>query len=264
MSDLCREKERLLPVAVDRSVRDALGSEIRAVTFDFWNTLFQVGPIMPWRLLQAIDFLRERGSELSDEQIAAHFAEAQRLNDQRWRAGQHFGGAGVAGHLLEAAFGTAREAEVGLLLERFQEPADPSQPVQPVPGVGAALARLRTAGCVMGIVSDTGFLTGASLRRLLEREGLAEYFEPTALAFSDEVGMPKPHPAMFGTALGGLGQDPAAAAHVGDLRFTDVAGSRSIGMFSVRFNGCFDDQESLPDADLVLAAYEELPAVLGF
>ena len=242
----------------------ALASELKAVTFDFWNTIFQPGPILPGRLLQASAFLRERGAGLSDVQIEAAFEEASRLNDSRWRAGEHFGGEGVARHLLRAAFGSAPAAEVRTLLDRFQEPADPSQPIRPVPGVGEALAALRSSGCVLGIVSDTGFLTGRSLRRLLRTEGLDVYFEPTALAFSDEVGRPKPDSAMFASALSGLGHQAADAAHVGDLRFTDVAGSRAFGMLSVRFNGCFDDQEELSDASVVVSCYEELPAALGF
>ena len=242
-----------------------MGSELTAVTFDFWNTLFRVTPVMPGRLLQASAFLREHGSELGEAEVAEHFAVAQRLNDERWRAGEQFGGIGVARHLIDAILGPAADRQlVALLNERFQAPAQPGCPPVPAPGVGAALARLATAGCRLGIVSDTGFLSGVSLRRLLEQAGLAVHFEPGALAFSDEVGVPKPNPRMFARALAGLEVEPGAAAHVGDLRFTDVAGARAAGLRSIRYAGLFDDTAELPEADVVVWDHEELPAALGF
>ena len=74
-----------------------------------------------------------------------------------------------------------------------------------------------------------------SLRRQLERHGLLDYFDHWS--FSDEVGWYKPAPQIFEHALAGLGvTEPARAAHVGDLRRTDVAGARAHGLLSVRYS----------------------------
>ena len=84
-------------------------------------------------------------------------------------------------------------------------------------------------------------------------------------SFSDEVGAYKPDPAIFEHALAGLGGvAPSSAAHVGDLRRTDVAGARAMGMTAVRYTGAFDD-DSQPDPEghHVVGAHAELPGVLG-
>ena len=54
----------------------------------------------------------------------------------------------------------------------------------------------------------------------------------------------------------------AEAVHVGDLKFTDVAGARSAGMRVVRFTGCADDLEDGPEADAVISSHAELEGAL--
>ena len=69
---------------------------------------------------------------------------------------------------------------------------------------------------------------------------------------------------IFDHALGGLGVDAAHAAHVGDLRRTDVAGARAMGMVAVRYTGVFDDDtQPEPEGDHVVDHHAKLPAVLG-
>ncbi|HEX2849904.1 MAG TPA: HAD hydrolase-like protein, partial [Acidimicrobiales bacterium] len=65
--------------------------------------------------------------------------------------------------------------------------------------------------------------------------------------------------------LGGLGGVvPERAAHIGDLRRTDVAGALGMGMLSLRYTGVFDDADfDGPDAHHVLASHADLPAILG-
>ena len=66
-------------------------------------------------------------------------------------------------------------------------------------------------------------------------------------SFSDEVGWYKPAPEIFRHALDGLGGvAPERAAHVGDLRRTDVAGARAMGMTAVRYRGVVRRHERRP------------------
>ncbi|NNL67114.1 MAG: HAD-IA family hydrolase, partial [Myxococcales bacterium] len=81
--------------------------------------------------------------------------------------------------------------------------------------------------------------------------------------FSDEVGVPKPHPRIFRAALEPLGVDPAQALHVGDLLHTDVAGARSFCMASVRIRALHDDPSALPEADFVVDSHAELRTLFG-
>jgi putative hydrolase of the HAD superfamily len=114
----------------------------------------------------------------------------------------------------------------------------------------------------IGIVCDVGMTPSTALRAHLRRHGLLEHF--THWSFSDEVGVYKPAPEIFEHALTGLGRvAPDRAAHVGDLRRTDVAGARAMGMTAVRYTGVFDDDTvDLPEADHVVADLARVPEVL--
>jgi FMN phosphatase YigB (HAD superfamily) len=56
---------------------------------------------------------------------------------------------------------------------------------------------------------------------------------------------------------------PERALHVGDLRRTDVAGGRAVGMATVRIRFRHDDDSELPDADHVVDSHAELAELLG-
>jgi len=111
------------------------------------------------------------------------------------------------------------------------------------------------------VVCDTGLTPGRVVRRHLERVGLLSLLD--VHVFSDEVGVPKPDPRVFRAALAPFGVPPAEAAHVGDLRRTDVAGARGMGMTSVRLCEPHDDEVDLPDADHVVRGLAELVPLLG-
>jgi putative hydrolase of the HAD superfamily len=151
-----------------------------------------------------------------------------------------------------------------------------------LPGAAAMLMRLRDAGIRRALVCDTGFSPGRVVRILLERVDLLHLLEATA--FSDEIGCPKPHPAPFRSVLDGLGVLPAHAVHVGDLRRSDVAGARALGMGSIRLALHHNDVDprdasgggvidcaiagcnpacARPEADVVARHYGEVARALG-
>jgi putative hydrolase of the HAD superfamily len=100
------------------------------------------------------------------------------------------------------------------------------------------------------------------LREHLIRHGVLPLFDHWS--FSDEVGAYKPSPVIFEHALAGLGgPTPERVAHVGDLRRTDVAGARAMGMTAIRYAGIFDDDSAdQPEADHVVTDHADLPAIL--
>ena len=103
-----------------------------------------------------------------------------------------------------------------------------------------------------------------TLRHLLDRHGLLGHFDHWS--FSDEVGVYKPDAAIFRDALAGLGGvDPTEAAHIGDLRRTDVAGARAMGMLALRYRGANDDHDEShgPEADVVVDDHAELLGILS-
>jgi putative hydrolase of the HAD superfamily len=93
------------------------------------------------------------------------------------------------------------------------------------------LEALREHGLKLGLVSNA-FDPGWLLHRDLEQMGLAERLDFSV--FSSEVGMRKPHPAIFERALTALGAAPERTLFVGDRLYEDVRGAGELGMTTVQ------------------------------
>jgi putative hydrolase of the HAD superfamily len=92
------------------------------------------------------------------------------------------------------------------------------------PEVPEALAALRAAGVRLAVTSNFD----PRLPRLLADTGLAASLE--VVVFSAEVGVEKPHPAIFEELLGALELPASEVLHVGDSRRDDVEGALAVGM----------------------------------
>jgi len=240
-------------------VADAL----KAITFDFWGTLFEWNGWAADIRRQAVrDFVARHRAELSPQVVDEAFAAGLAAQDAAWRKSDHFGPAAIIEHFL-AELRLEAPPESRAELQRLIEDPVPERVLTPIAGVEAAITRLRDRGLRLGIVCDSGMMVGRVLRGQLQRTGLAPHFVAEALAFSDEVGVTKPRPEIFRKALAGLGAAPSEAAHIGDLRFTDMAGARALGMRAVRFRGFNDDTGDGPEGDVAIDSYAELEAALG-
>lgn len=236
---------------------------IRGVTFDFWNTLVREHDGARERRIASIGaVLTELERPRTVDEIEAVIDGLRVWFDARW----------IDNLVVDPDVGAAKlVAELALdddptvvaaLADVFHAGGDPSL-LTVAPGVGTALSDLRAAGVRVGIICDTGFAPGATLRRYLEHHELLQHFDHWS--FSDEVGVFKPDPAIFAHAASGLGiDDPATLAHVGDLRRTDVGGAVAMGWTAVRYRGLNDDLDAgSPDASIVIDHHAELGAVLG-
>jgi HAD superfamily hydrolase (TIGR01509 family) len=236
---------------------------IRAVTFDYWNTLMyeQAGAARNRRIDAWLGILEGVGFKVERERLHAVFEESWRRFTERWTANQQVRAAEAAEEIVED-LGFRVPADVRRdLVEAFALGAHATE-LHNTEGIAECLAALRDAGVRIGIICDVGITPSVTLRRHLEDRGLLGYF--AHWSFSDEVGVYKPDPVIFRHALAGLGGiDPADAAHVGDLRRTDIAGARAMGMTSVRYTGVFDD-DSLPEPEghLVTDDHRRLPDLL--
>jgi putative hydrolase of the HAD superfamily len=239
----------------------------RAFTFDLWNTLIVANAdwadVREARLNHLADWLLSLGAARPRDEIADVYTAAQALADELQEAEQKtLDAAGLVarmtGQLGVDADDTARAA-----LQELLEDALPQEPFHATDAVVEVLADLRARGVRLGLVSNLGWTPGRVMRREMARVGVLEFFDDEALAFSDEVGVVKPHPAIFERALTALGVAADEAVHVGDLKLTDVAGARALGMRTVRYAGVHDDPTDAPDADIVVADYRELPAAAG-
>lgn len=238
-------------------------SPLHAVTFDCWGTLiFEPDPLPSFA--RRLEALRRAAQEAG---VSAGAARLQGCLERGWRQQIALWEEGVGSGAREIA-GWAL-AELGVddedLTERLGlELGDAALVGEVVALAGAreTLARLAGAGVRRALVCDTGFTPGRVVRQLLDREGLLEHLE--VCVFSDEAGVPKPHPRVFQAALDSLDAAPADAAHVGDLRRTDIAGGRAAGMGTVRIRWHHDDDSEHPEADAVVDSHAHLLEILGF
>ncbi|MBS1680045.1 MAG: HAD family hydrolase [Actinobacteria bacterium] len=234
---------------------------LRAVTFDFWNTIAVepvAGSMQDARRAAVLAACEANGVEMDTARLDDRVGEVIRSRERSWTEGVHVSPTEGAQQLVdaldlepgdgeavvEAFLGAGRGVELGL-----------------APGIGPTLERLRADGFALAIVCDAGFTGGAILRDFLASQGLLDHF--SGWAFSDEVGAYKPAPEIFEAALTALDTSPADAVHIGDLRRTDVAGASAIGMRSIRYRGLADDTSPGPDADFVVDSHKDLPGLIA-
>jgi putative hydrolase of the HAD superfamily len=239
-----------------------------AVTFDFWQTL-----CLPdedrgrgRRLVLTRSVLDSEGIAVTDEEIDGAMLTVLERFDEAWAANRQFVARDAVDVLAELIAPTLSDDGRARLAARYEAPGEALAPL--APNITETLRALKDAGLRLGIICDVGMIPSPLLRSTLERHGILDLFDHWS--FSDEVGIYKPSPEIFQHALTGLGGvEPARAAHVGDLRRTDIAGARASGMTSVRYRGWYDDTKSgmesdeLPDADHVIDDHAELPPLLG-
>ncbi|MEO8089173.1 MAG: HAD-IA family hydrolase [Gemmatimonadales bacterium] len=195
---------------------------LRAVLFDAGNTLLFLDYARMARAVGAA-----LGFPLTGEGLASHAPEAAQAmerasGDDTERASTY----------LEALFRFS-----GVPAERMREVRDCLRELHRERHLWCtvrertreALARLRAAGIRLGIVSNSD----GRVEQALTVAGLRDYFD--VVVDSGLVGVEKPDPAIFRTALDALGVAPEEALYVGDLYEVDVLGARAAGIEAVLF-----------------------------
>jgi putative hydrolase of the HAD superfamily len=236
---------------------------IRAVTFDFWETLVHDTPDnlraqSEMRVDGIADVLERAGRGLPRDELAAGYERSASVLAKRYWS-RHRDPSyreqvqvvleciapGIAAALPPALFEQAVEAYISPVL--FHPPGL-------TPAAAEAVSRLARQGRILGIISNTGRTPGIVLRRVLEAYGLLDRF--SVISYSDEVGTRKPDPAIFHRTLERAGVSPAEAVHVGDNAVDDVMGARDAGMRGVHYAV---SGPGAPLADLVVSDLGELP-----
>ncbi len=239
-----------------------------AVTFDLWNTLLVARPedFRGRRIDLWLAALAEAQVDIDAGAIDACFERLLAVFDERWHANEQFTAIEAAAWAMDDLGLDPPPQLRAALLGAFVWTGDEVLP-ELAPGVREVLEVLAASDVRIGIVCDVGMTPSTSLRRFLAAHEVLDHFDHWS--FSDEVGVYKPHAAIFEHALLGLGGiDPARAAHIGDLRRTDVAGARAMGMRAVRYSGVHDDApaggDDHPEGHEVVGHHAELLALLGF
>jgi HAD superfamily hydrolase (TIGR01549 family) len=242
---------------------------LRAVTFDFWQTLVAETPgqMRAMQLERWSTSLAEAGQRRSAAEIEAAFAANWERFEERWNAntGQYTPADAVT-FVTEHLGVTTADGLHEHLVDHYRVVGETAE-LRVAPGAEDCLRTLRDAGAQLAIVCDVGLTSSPTLRARLESSGLLRWFD--AWSFSDETGWFKPAPEAFLHALDALGADPSEAAHVGDNARTDVAGAKALGMVAVQYMGLaldpprYPSQRPSPEADHVIDDLSALPAVLA-
>ncbi|GAA6733158.1 HAD family hydrolase [Thermus oshimai] len=200
----------------------------KAITFDFWGTLFTEGPaflekVMPARYEILLDALSEAGHPAEEGEVREAYRQAALAFEEAWRAGEHLSTYDRVARIF-ALLGAPHDPGLIALTARRLEESSLLVDLTPLPGVSALKELAKRYP--LAIVSDTGVTPGRLLREHLKRQGL-DLFQ--AYSFSDETGFVKPRPEAFRVALEALGVAPEEALHVGDLPHTDIKGAFGAG-----------------------------------
>lgn len=241
---------------------------IRAVTFDFWQTLVDDTPenlAAQQRLrLEALRAaLAGAGMPLDRAAVEAGFGRSQQVLDARfWSQHRDPTFPEQVGIVLDCVAPGAATRVTGETLEALRRGyAEPVLRFPPAlcPGAAEAVRALAARGVALGIISNTGRTPGTVLRRFLEGHDLLRYFR--AVTYSDEIGRRKPDGEIFRRTLAQLGPElgavPAEIAHIGDNPDADVAGARGMGIRAVHYAA--GGRTPSPLADLVVTDLAELP-----
>lgn len=231
---------------------------IKAVSFDFYNTLVRFWPALE-DIQQAA--CREMGLNVLRRDLRRGYAVADvlfnRANEEEplalrsaERRLQFF--AEYERVLLEEAgvpvtTGLARQIwELAISVPKDFAVFDDTIP---------ALSRLRDQGYRLGVTSNLRRDTGGICRELGLAELLDFYVTP------EQTGLEKPHPPIFLEAIQQGRAAPQESVHVGDQYRSDVLGARAVGMYGVLLDrgGWHRSVDDCPR----IASLDELPALLA-
>lgn len=238
--------------------------EIKAISFDFWNTLFKEQPggfrlYQERRLRLLREVVRAQGDITDAELERACSLEAEShyhiwIDEHRTLTATE-----RVTKILDILAIRLLDDVTAQIANAFEEGILEYPPVL-VEGAGEVIEHL-ARHYNLGIISDVGFSPGRVLKSVLDQAGLLECFD--SLVFSDEAGRSKPHREVFERTARSLGAHPAEIVHIGDLEHTDIKGAKMAGYRAIRFSGVTPmDEEETTIADRVTSDFYELPRLI--
>jgi HAD superfamily hydrolase (TIGR01549 family) len=237
---------------------------LRALTFDYWDTLYQSGALparVALRRSAVGALLGAYGRPLPEEELRALY-EASGREAERWWSEDHRGYTtdDRLRWIMEHAAVTPREQCAHMAAAA--DAVDNALLMLPPAMLAGAWPMLRTLSrqLPLAVVSDTGFASGRAQDRLLEKDAARGFFAATV--YSMDIGHAKPRPEIFAAAVAALGVPASDILHVGDNERTDVRGALDAGFRAVRLDVVRPGGPS--EAEFVARSFEELTAyVLG-
>jgi len=201
-------------------------SRLRAILFDVDDTLCATTEFAQRARRNAVRAMIAAGLDHDEETVLTELREV--ISEFSSNYEHHFdklllrletdGGRAPANRALVIAAGVAAYHDT-----KFRE-------LKPFPGVHELLSELQQAGVQLGVI--THGLAVKQAEKLI-RLGLTRYLDPRAIFISDQIGISKPNPKLYQTALRELGLEPGEVMYVGDNPAGDIAPPGSLGMITV-------------------------------
>lgn len=205
---------------------------IRAITFDYWMTLFREHDRDLRHEHRVEAFCKATGAPQPDVSRALQAAHEDffrvHVSEQRTL------------EPVDAVHMVCRDLDITLtdaVVRDLAHAFGTSILVYPPQLIEGALDAVKAAAArsPIGIISDSGMSPGSSLRKLLDLHGFTPWF--TTMTFSDELGVAKPQAAMFERTATAMGVATSELLHIGDLEPTDIAGVHAVGGIGALFAG---------------------------
>jgi len=219
---------------------------LRAVIFDYGNTLIGIDPSTPsWRTDYAdvvarpgaerlAAYLAERGTLGSSPEpgrFIDRFLEIRERNRERAeKTGKEITAETSLSEALTDAGGSppdaARLREAIAVYFTVEE-----ERIVELAGATETLETLRAAGLRIGLLSNA--TDGRYVERVASNLGMRPFFDPFVV--SADIGVRKPLPEAFHAVLDRWALPAASIAMVGDSLYHDVGGANRLGLHSVHF-----------------------------
>ncbi|MCK4672351.1 HAD family hydrolase [candidate division WOR-3 bacterium] len=224
---------------------------IKAITFDFWETIICAIDYSDVRINFLTRILEIEGFSKNRKLIKDAYLSAQKAFYNTWKNEQKYIAA------LERTESILKTLEINLsnkskhnIIKHFEEITLLAPP--PLMNDSEMVLKSLYNNYRIGLICDSGLSPGKILRKILKYHNVLKYFCCTI--FSDEIGRNKPNPIVFKQALNKLEVKPPEAMHIGDLLETDIAGAKAVGMKTVWFNWKNESKKSktniVPDYEI--------------
>ena len=247
-----------------------MGTKLKAITFDLWDTIVHDDSDEAKRTAQGLRSKKaerrhllwealNRQSPIDQAAVNLAYDVGDAAFNRVWHD-QHV--TWTIGERLQVILkGLGRslpEVEFARVAREHEEMEIKIRP-DLIPGIAEALQALhgRYKTC---IVSDAIVSPGRCLRQLLASYDLEKHFD--GFVFSDEVGHSKPHANMFADAARQMGVSVEQIVHIGDRDHNDVKGPQKLGMKAILFTATRPADKDRTSADAICERHADLPGIV--
>jgi len=211
---------------------------IKAVTFDLWETLIFERDGANARRTESrcrhlANALNRLGVDIQPQQLTPAFEELISKLLKIWDTNidvSHVDQLQLIIRIATNGTVTLKQEWINTLTQAYTAPLFEVPPYLN-PDARPILQQLKNQDKPIGLICNTGLTPGIGLRKFLENQGVAQYFD--TMTFTDEAKIRKPDPKIFHLTAQKLNVKPNEAIHVGDNVRTDVSGANGAGFKAI-------------------------------